>query len=159
MITAMNVGKYCMGTIHSSSAKEVLLRLIHRPMGVPEELLNLIDLLVMVKKMQFDGKIFRAVTEITETSRMAGKRPLLNHLWEFDYKQLKAKHVSEPSVFREKLVEATNFDAPQILKEIDRRVKLLKRIAEENIIELDDVSNICQDYIDNPEVVLAKFKI
>ena len=35
MITAVNIGKYCMGTIHALSARETITRLHNEPMNVP----------------------------------------------------------------------------------------------------------------------------
>ena len=50
MITAVNVGKYCLGTIHAATAREAILRLQNEPMNIPEILVNLVDVFVIMKR-------------------------------------------------------------------------------------------------------------
>ena len=70
MITAVNIGKYCMGTIHALSARETITRLHNEPMNVPEALINLIDVFIILKRYHVKGKLYRVIDEISETAGM-----------------------------------------------------------------------------------------
>ena len=45
MMTAMNIGKISMGTIHASSSRDIVNRLEHTPMKVPIDIIPVIDVL------------------------------------------------------------------------------------------------------------------
>ena len=47
MITAMNIGKISMGTIHGSSSRDIINRLQHTPMNVPMDIVPVIDAIVV----------------------------------------------------------------------------------------------------------------
>ncbi|MFA6036090.1 MAG: ATPase, T2SS/T4P/T4SS family, partial [Candidatus Micrarchaeia archaeon] len=67
MMTAMNIGKICMGTIHASSSREVVMRLENQPMNVPTEIVPLIDVFIIVRQFYMEGRVLRAVVQISET--------------------------------------------------------------------------------------------
>ena len=47
MMTAMNIGKIAMGTIHASSSRDIVNRLEHTPMKVPLDIIPVIDVLII----------------------------------------------------------------------------------------------------------------
>ncbi|PIP20457.1 MAG: secretion protein, partial [Candidatus Omnitrophica bacterium CG23_combo_of_CG06-09_8_20_14_all_40_11] len=64
LMTAMNIGKYCMGTLHASTARETIMRLENEPMNVPEVLVNLVDVFVIMRRYNINGRIQRIVGEL-----------------------------------------------------------------------------------------------
>ena len=68
MMTAMNIGKISMSTIHASTARDVITRLEHTPMNVEKDIIPLIDAIVMVSQINIDGKFTRKITQISEIS-------------------------------------------------------------------------------------------
>ncbi|MDO8581210.1 MAG: ATPase, T2SS/T4P/T4SS family, partial [Candidatus Omnitrophota bacterium] len=50
MVTACNIGKYCIGTIHALTSREAIIRLQNEPMNIPEMLVNLIDVFIVMKR-------------------------------------------------------------------------------------------------------------
>ncbi len=50
MITSVNIGKYCIGTIHALTSREAIMRLQNEPMNIPQELIRLIDVFVVLKR-------------------------------------------------------------------------------------------------------------
>ena len=73
MITAMNVGKFCMCTIHALTSREAIIRLQSEPMNIPEALVNLIDVFVVLKRFHVEDKVFRIIDEVSETGGMEQK--------------------------------------------------------------------------------------
>ena len=66
MITAMNIGKIALGTIHSSSTRDIINRLEHSPMNVPKDIIPVIDALMVVSNVWENGKPHRKVIQISE---------------------------------------------------------------------------------------------
>ncbi|MBI5158567.1 CpaF family protein, partial [Candidatus Micrarchaeota archaeon] len=50
LMTAMNIGKICMGTLHASSSRDAVTRLENAPMNVPTEIIPLIDVFIVLKQ-------------------------------------------------------------------------------------------------------------
>ncbi len=74
MMTAMNIGKHCMGTIHANSARETVLRLQSEPMNIPESLIGLINVIIVLRRYFNKGKAFRVANEISETAGLQERR-------------------------------------------------------------------------------------
>jgi len=51
MMTAMNIGKIAMGTIHAATARDVVTRLQHTPMNVEMDIIPLIDVIIIVSQV------------------------------------------------------------------------------------------------------------
>ncbi|MBF0385033.1 MAG: CpaF family protein, partial [Candidatus Omnitrophica bacterium] len=85
MITACNIGKYCMCTIHALTCREAIIRLQNEPMNIPEMLINLIDVFVVLKRYHVKDRMFRVVDEISETSGMEQVKILLSNVFKYDY--------------------------------------------------------------------------
>lgn len=147
MITAMNIGKYCMATIHSSTARETILRLQNNPMNVPETLINLIDIFVVMKKVDSSGHVLRVCEEIAETSGLEQKMVLLSSLWEFDSVSSSFRKRMPTAVHRDRLAEASGLTGRQILDEIKKRQDYLERLREAKIRDINDVFILCERYI------------
>jgi len=85
-MTAMNIGKYCIGTIHASAAREAIIRLQNEPMNIPEVLVNLIDVFITLVKYHVKNEVFRVVVEIAETPH-GTKKGLLSAVWKHDFEK------------------------------------------------------------------------
>ncbi|MCM8783887.1 MAG: CpaF/VirB11 family protein [Candidatus Omnitrophica bacterium] len=72
LMTAMNIGKYCMGTLHASTPRETVIRLESEPMNVPSVLVNLVDVFVVMRRYKIDGEIKRVIGEVAETAFLEG---------------------------------------------------------------------------------------
>ncbi|MDE1811031.1 MAG: CpaF family protein, partial [Candidatus Micrarchaeota archaeon] len=65
MITAMNIGKIVLGTIHASSTRDIINRLQHTPMNVPMDIIPVIDVLIVISVVYMQGKPHRKITQIS----------------------------------------------------------------------------------------------
>ena len=151
MMTAMNIGKYCMSTIHASTARETVLRLENAPMNVPVTFLNLIDVFIVMQKFTEPG-ILRVVEEIAETSGLEQKMVLLSPLWKFDSAGCSFNNLMPTSAYRDKLSVASGKSGRMILEEIAKRSRFLEGLGQKGITDIEKVFFHCQDYIKNPPV-------
>ncbi len=156
MITAVNIGKYCMGTIHALTAREAIMRLHNEPMNVPDALINLIDVFIVLKRYHVDGKIFRVIDEISETSGMENMKILLSQVFKYNYEQKRVMPVSPSTVYRDRLAHEAGVDPREVINETWIRAVVLKTLAEKGISTIKEVSTFCRFYSENPKEAMLK---
>ena len=156
LMTVVNIGKYCIGTIHASSAREAIVRLQNEPMNVPEILVNLVDVFIIMKKFQLKDKVCRVVDEISETGGMEQKTVLLSKVWAYDYKQHKFQQVSPSTIYRDRLAHASGLSPKEIMQEIKVRCKILEILRERNIRSMKELTLLCRAYSKDPTGTLSK---
>ena len=156
MMTAVNIGKYCLGTIHASTARETILRMQSAPMNVPETLVGLVDVFLIMRKFNFKNKVYRAVEELSETGGLEGKMILLSPLWKYDYEKKELVEMSPSTIYRDKLSRITGIPPREIMNEIKIRAKLLEILHSKNLSTLQEVTTFCRAYNSNPEGTLSK---
>ncbi|MBL7132264.1 MAG: CpaF family protein [Candidatus Omnitrophica bacterium] len=159
MMTAMNIGKYCMGTIHASSAREAIIRLQNEPMNIPEMLVNLVDVFITTKKYQLKNSFFRVVDEVAETAGLEQKVVLLSPVWSYNYEKSNFEERQPSSIFRDKVCKLGGFPAKNFIDEFKIRTYLLKILKEKEIHKIEDVSNFCRLYHRNSEAALEKIDL
>ncbi len=156
MMTAVNIGKYCMGTIHALSAREAIIRLGNEPMNVPDMLINLIDVFVILKRYHIDGKIFRVVDEVSETSGMENAKVLLSPIFKYNYEQKRVIANSPSTIYRDRLAAEIGQTPRDIMMETWMRANVLKNLHERKIHTIKEVSTFCRYYTENPAAAMLK---
>ena len=156
MMTAVNIGKYCMGTIHALSAREAIIRLGNEPMNVPDMLINLIDVFVILKRYHVDGKIFRVVDEVSETSGMENAKVLLSPIFKYNYEQKRVIANSPSTIYRDRLAAEIGLTPRDVMVETWVRANVLKNLHERKIHTIKEVSTFCRYYTDNPTEAMFK---
>ncbi len=146
MMTAMNIGKYCMGTIHASAAREAIIRLQNEPMNIPETLVNLIDVFITLVKFHVKHEVFRVVSEIAETAGLEQKKVLLSTIWRHDYEKRVFIEQSPTSVFRDKIARASGTEALDVIKELRMRAEIMKCLDNKNMDKMEDASKFFRFY-------------
>ncbi len=156
MITAVNIGKYCMGTIHALSAREAIMRLHNEPMNVPDALINLIDVFITLKRYHVDGKLYRVVDEVSETSGMENTKILLSQVFKYSYEQKRVMPVSPSTVYRDHISQESGLSPRDIIGETWIRAVILKTLSDKNVHTIKEVSTFCRYYAINPKDAMAK---
>ncbi|MGE5309384.1 MAG: CpaF family protein [Deltaproteobacteria bacterium] len=159
LMTAMNVGKYCLGTLHASTARETIIRLSNEPMNVPQMLINLIDVIIIQRRYVLNGQVRRVIGEIVETAGMERETVLLSTYGTFNPAQGVFQETGVSSIFRDKLANLSGRSPKEILDELDRRALVLRNLAEKNVTDFKEVTGFCREYIKNPAGVLERLKI
>jgi len=151
LMTAMNIGKYCLGTLHASTARETIMRLENEPMNVPEVLINLVDVFVIMRRYNINGRIQRVVGELVETAGMEKKMVLLSSLWSYDLANSKFEELAVSSIYRDRLALMSGKSTKEIMEELKLRANLLRILAEKDIKDIAQVTKISRQYISNRE--------
>jgi flagellar protein FlaI len=154
LMTAMNIGKYCMGTLHASTARETIMRLQNEPMNVPEILVNLVDVFVIMKRYTTDGKLRRVVGELVETAGMERKMVLLSSLWSYEVAKERFVESSVSSIYRDRLASISGKSPREIMEEIRLRSRVIDILRQRNIRDIKEVANFCHKYSTNSSQAL-----
>lgn len=155
MITACNIGKYCIGTIHALTSREAIIRLQNEPMNIPEMLVNLIDVFIVLKRYHVKNKILRVIDEVSETSGMEQIKILLSQVFRYDYDSQKMTQVSPSTIFRDRLSKESGLTPKEIMQEHLLRAFLLKHLDERGMNTIKEVSVFCRAYSKNPDEATA----
>ncbi len=158
MMTAMNIGKISMSTIHASTARDVITRLEHTPMNVEKDIIPLIDAIVMVSQINIDGKFTRKITQISEISGIE-TQVLLSDLYRYDYKTRKGSDILPSVTYRDTLASLTGLPPSEIVREERRRSIVLEAMNKKGIRNLTQINEFCREYYDNPNRAMAKLEI
>jgi len=151
LMTAMNIGKYCLGTLHASTTRETIMRLENEPMNVPEVLINLVDVFVIMRRYNVDGRIQRVVGELAETAGMEKKMVLLSSLWSYDLANSRFEELAVSSIYRDRLAQISGKSSKEIMEELKLRAGLLRVLVEKDIKDIAQVTKISRQYTSDPK--------
>ncbi len=155
MITAMNIGKIALGTIHSSSTRDIINRLEHSPMNVPKDIIPVIDALMVVSNVWENGKPRRKVIQISEITGIE-TQILLSDLYKFDYKTHKASPILPSVQYRDLLSGIMGVPPSDILAEENVRAAILAQLNRIGKRDIRSISEIVRDYYAEPDATLKK---
>lgn len=145
LMTAMNVGRYCMGTLHASTTREAIIRLQNEPMNAPSVLVNLVDVFVIMKKFEHNGKVRRVVSELVETAGMEQKEVLICPVWKWDPEANRFCELS-PGPYRDHLARAKGVYPTEVMKELKLRAEILRKLKKLNKASYEDLTGFCGLY-------------
>ena len=154
MMTAMNVGKYCMCTIHALTSREAIIRLQSDPMNLPAQLVGLIDAFVVLRRFHVDGRLFRVVDEISETGGMEQSKILLSPVYKYNYEKHNFSMLSPSTIYRDKLARELGITPRDIINETILRAVTLKQVHERGVHTQLDVTTFCRAYRNDPTAAM-----
>ena len=157
MFVAMDTGhKGCIGTLHSNSAKEMIIRLKSPPMSVPEALIPLLNLIIVQYRIYVKGKgVERRVLSVSEVSSME-KQALLSNVFEWDRNTDTIKRSDVPSSLIDFLAQKTLISKKEVEREINVRKKILEWMLKNGLHSQSEVEIVVQHYYYDPESLLEK---
>lgn len=158
LMTSMNVGRYCIGTLHASTAREAIIRLQNEPMNAPSVLINLVDIFVIMKKIESTGRVRRVVNELVETAGLEQKEVLICPVWKYDTDADKFMELG-PGPYRDHLARAKGVYPTEVIKEVKQRAELLRKLKRLNKTSHDEITKFCGLYSVDKEKALAELKI
>jgi flagellar protein FlaI len=159
LMTAMNIGKYCLGTVHANTARETVIRLTSEPMNVPQMLINLVNVILIMRRYVFDGKVRRVVSEVVETAGMEKETVLLSTFYGYDVAKNEFKDFGVSSLFRDKIAQIAGKNPRDVLEELHRRTVVLQKMADRGVSDFREVTALCRQYIVDPWKVYEELLI
>ena len=134
LFTAMNVGhEGCMGTVHANSSVESISRITSPPMSVPMKMVEALDLILLMIKINTPHGTRRVLAEVTEISGVEEKKVRVNPLLKLDPKALALKPTGVPSSLRDRISRAAGISPTKFMEEVERRAKIIDRLCKEEL--------------------------
>ena len=158
MMTAMNIGKISMSTIHASTTRDVITRLEHTPMKIERDIIPLIDAIIVVSQINIGGQFTRKITQVSEVSGVE-TQVLLSDLYKYDYKTNRGSDILPSVTYRDTLSNLAGVPPSEIIKEERRRGRILERLNQMGQRSLKEINDFCREYYDNPDRALKKLNL
>jgi flagellar protein FlaI len=157
LFVAMDTGQRgILGTLHSNSAREMMIRLKSAPMNVPEQMLPLLDMVIVMERHYDKRKgMVRSIKQITEVGRM-DETVLLNNIYEFNEKTGRTERTKVPSELVEQMASSAGLSKNELKREIYIRKRILDFLLSKGVRSREEVSNTVQQYYFNQESVLRQ---
>ncbi len=155
MISAMNIGKISMGTIHGSSSRDLINRLQHTPMNVPMDIIPVVDVIVISTPFYSSSSITRRITQISEIAGLE-TQVLLSDLYKYDYKTKKGSTILPSVTYRDMIASLIGVPATSILAEERVRSAILESLNKQGKRDIRSISEVVKDYYDSPDAALKR---
>jgi flagellar protein FlaI len=157
LFQAVSTGHLGMSTVHAESVESAVYRLESAPMNIPRTLIAGIDIILVQKRVELNGK---PVRKTVATSEIVGLDPrsgeiLTNEVYRWNSAQDTFDFTGR-SYILEKVAEKTGMTPEEASEEIQRRAKVIQWMVKNNIRNYKDVSNIIRSYLENPEPILKE---
>ncbi|MCB9359101.1 CpaF family protein [Candidatus Woesearchaeota archaeon] len=130
LFNAMNTGHNgCMGTLHARNARETLTRVTNEPLSVPVNMVRDLDLIIVLEKINQNGREKRIISEITEIEVMAGDQVSFNQIYAYDAKAGRTIKTKIPSRLRAKIAKAAGIEIKKFDIIVEDRSNILELVA------------------------------
>lgn len=159
MVTAMNVGKIVIGTIHASSTRDIVNRLTHSPMNVPIDIIPIIDVLIMVSQIYINNRPVRKINLISEISGIETNKVLLSDLYSYDFKTHQESDISPSITYRDLLARIMGVPPQYIINEEKIRARILEQLNKLGKTNIKDINEVVRNYYTNPKQTLIDLKL
>ena len=149
LFTAINTGHDgCLGTVHANSPEETLIRVTSPPMNVPQIMLAGLDL-VIVEHRYYDRKkgTIRRLSQIAEVYGGLEGKPKTNVVFERDPVKDKLERTLLESNYLKELQKFTGLSKSKITAELEIRKRFLDKLVEQNIRDMQKVSDMSRDFL------------
>ena len=157
LFQAVSTGHLGMSTVHAESVESCVYRLESAPMNIPRTLIAGVDIILVQKRVELNGK---PVRKTVATSELVGLDPrsgeiLTNEVYKWNPAEDTFDFTGRSYII-EKIADKTGITPEQAAEEIQRRAKVLQWMVKTQKRNYKDVSNLIRSYLENPEPVLAE---
>ena len=157
LFQAVSTGHLGMSTVHAESVESTVYRLESAPMNIPRTLIAGIDIILVQKRVEMEG---RPARKTVSTSEIVGLDPrsgeiLTNEVYRWNPAEDTFDFTGR-SYILEKISEKIGITPEQAMDEIQRRAKVIQWLVKNNVRNYKDVSNVIRRYIENPQLILAE---
>jgi flagellar protein FlaI len=160
LFQAMATGHLGMSTLHAESVEAVINRLESEPMNIPKPLIAMIDVVMVIARIEKEGKPARRATTTTEVLELDPKTKSIPTEEVFSWDPRDDKFVfSGYSSLLERQMKKVGVTKGKVKRELNRRKIVLEWMVHKGIRRHIDVANVIREYYANPERVYQKARV
>jgi len=160
LFQAMATGHLGMSTLHAESVEAVINRLESEPMNIPKPLIAMIDVVMVIARIEKEGKPARRATTTTEVLELDPKTKSIPTEEVFSWNPRDDKFVfSGYSSLLERQMKKLGVTKGKVKRELNHREIVLEWMVHKGIRRHTDVANVIREYYANPERVYQKARV
>ncbi len=149
-------GHPSLATVHAEDIMRLVDRLISPPISLPPQLIESLDLVVFMHRMKIRNKNVRRVTEIDEIIKFDEEKKEIKYNKIFELNTFEDRfEVKNKSLVLRKISKLSGLDEKEITEEFKRRYLVLQWMAENNIVNFEDVYRVISLYYSNPNKLIS----
>jgi flagellar protein FlaI len=157
LFQAVSTGHLGMSTIHAESVEAAVYRLESEPMNIPRTLIAGVDLILVQKRVEHNGK---PVRKTIATSEIVGLDPrsgeiLTNEVYRWNSAEDTFDFTGR-SYIMERIAEKKGISIEEAYEEVQRRAKIIDWMSKRDIRNYKDVSDMIRSYYENSETLLEE---
>ena len=152
---AMSAGRYGFGTFHAEDPKTLIYRLESEPINIPRTLITALDVVIMQSLLNYNGKIVRRVTSVSEITGLdpSSGDIVLNNIFKWN-SQNDTFQYSGFSYVMNRIAERTGKSETELEKEAKIREVIINRMIQKKYITYRDVNRMINKfYKDRPNLL------
>jgi len=152
---AMSAGRYGFGTFHAEDPKTLIYRLESEPINIPRTLITALDVVIMQSLLNYNGKIVRRVTSVSEITGLdpSSGDIVLNNIFKWN-SQNDTFQYSGFSYVMNRIAERTGKSEMELEKEAKIREVIINRMIQKKYITYRDVNRMINKfYKDRPNLL------
>ncbi|MCD6357243.1 MAG: Flp pilus assembly complex ATPase component TadA [Thermoproteales archaeon] len=154
LFQAMQSGHGGVSTMHAESLRGLINRLLNPPMNIPPQLIPTLNFAMHISRVRRGGRILRRVLGVWEIRDVEDFEELARWDPRTDSFVLRL----ERSRILETVAEANGLTKEEALEEVRRRAKLLRYLAENGIVEYDEIVKWVYEYYRDPQAVVERIE-
>ncbi|MBR9676513.1 type II/IV secretion system ATPase subunit [Candidatus Woesearchaeota archaeon] len=158
LFQGMASGHPSFGTFHAGSVQTLIKRLETPPINLSPSLVETLDIVVIVTHIKMQDKAMRRVKEIDEILKVT------EQLGKVDFNKLFAWNpindsfeYNQQSAVLDRIVARTGLSINDLMSELQTRAALLSKLAQSNITDFKEVSQIFNTYYKNKQAILTQY--
>jgi flagellar protein FlaI len=157
LFQAISTGHLGMSTLHAESVEAAIYRLESEPMNIPRTLISGIDLILVQKRVEVDGRPYRKTIATTEIVGLdpRSREILTNEVYKWNPLTDKFNYTGRSYLLERNAIK-NGLSMDKVNREIKRRSLILQWMCKKNIRSYTDVSKIIQRFYEKPKVVYAE---
>jgi len=160
LFQAMATGHLGMSTLHAESVEAVINRLESEPMNIPKPLIAMIDVVMVIARIEKEGKPARRATTTTEVLELDQKTKSIPTEEVFSWSPREDKFVfSGYSSLLERQMKKLGVTKGKVKRELNSRKIVLEWMVHNGIRRHTDVANVIREYYANPKRVYQKARV
>jgi len=159
LFQAMATGHTTYSTVHADSMKSLIHRLEGKPINVPRNMMQSLDIVLLQSIVKMKDKSVRRCKEIVEVITVDAETHefLTNSVFKWDPVEDKFIY-SGKSFILEKIRDQIDVSKNDMVKEISQREQILQWMNKHNIRDFIEVSNIISTYKETPNEMMKKIQ-
>lgn len=149
LFTAMNTGHDgSMGTIHSNSARETMVRITSPPMNVPDVMATALDFIIVQHRIHDRRKgTIRRITEIAEVINQ-DEKPVVRTIFVWEPREDTVLQVESNVAYLKTLRDYTGLELSDLEDELQRRTEFLRDLVRRDVRGMKAVKQEVQRYFE-----------